>query len=234
MTSGLYHSVSRVQDYLKVISERLKPLLQRYISAEQLGFLKGRRIQDAIATAHECLHSIKQKNLKALVLKLDIHKAFDHIDWDFLRLILFSVGFEEKFSNWILSCVTNANIGVLINGEPSNFFKSERGLRQGCPLSPFLFILIMQGLSQLLAKRVEEQQLTNLVVYWMSLERIPAKIILILRRLSINFLWNDKVGNRRFHLCIGKSCPASYSRGLRFSLSSILHSWLAPFGEHSL
>jgi hypothetical protein len=80
----------------KVISERLKPLLQRYISAEQLGFLKGRRIQDAIATAHECLHSIKHKNIKALVLKLDIHKAFDHIDWEFLRLILFSVGFEKS------------------------------------------------------------------------------------------------------------------------------------------
>jgi hypothetical protein len=102
------------------------------------------------------------KNLKALVLKLDIKKAFDNIDWEFLRLILYSMGFGEKFCHWILSCVTSANFAVLINGEPTNFFKSARGLRQGCPLSPYLFILILEGLSRLLHKRVEEHQLSGL------------------------------------------------------------------------
>jgi len=113
----------------KVISNRIKPFLERSLSAEQLGFLKGRRIHDAIGAAHECLHSIKQKNLKALIMKLDLKKAFDCIDWDFLRLVLHAVGFREKFINWILSCVSSANLAVLINGDPSQFFKSERGLR---------------------------------------------------------------------------------------------------------
>jgi hypothetical protein len=126
--------------------------------------LKGRRIHDAIGAAHECLHSIKQKNLKALILKLDLKKAFDCIDWDFLRLVLHAVGFGEKFINWILSCVTSANLAVLINGEPTHFFKSERGLRQGCPLSPYLFILIMEGLSILLTKSFSEHQISGIKV----------------------------------------------------------------------
>jgi hypothetical protein len=90
----------------KVIANRIKPFLGRSLSAEQLGFLKGRRIQDAIGAAHECIHSIKQKNIKALIMKLDLKKAFDSIDWDFLRLVLFTAGFGEKLSNWILACVT--------------------------------------------------------------------------------------------------------------------------------
>jgi len=103
-------------------------MLDASLSERQLGFLKGRRIQDAIGAAHECLHNIKQKNQKALILKLDLKKAFDCIDWEFLRLILHAAGFGEQLINWILACVSNANFAVLINGEASSFFKSERGL----------------------------------------------------------------------------------------------------------
>jgi hypothetical protein len=138
--------------------------LDRCISAEQLGFLKGRRIQDAIGAAHECIHSIKQKKQKALILKLDLKRAFDCIDWGFLRLVLHAVGFGSKFIQWILSCVTSANFAVLINGEPSSFFKSGRGLRQGCPLSPYLFILIMEGLSLLLTKSFTDHQFSGIKV----------------------------------------------------------------------
>jgi hypothetical protein len=69
----------------KVIANRIKPILERSLSAEQLGFLKGRRIQDAIGVAHECIHSIFQKKQKALVMKLDLKKAFDSIDWEFFK-----------------------------------------------------------------------------------------------------------------------------------------------------
>jgi hypothetical protein len=148
----------------KVIANRIKPFLGRSLSAEQLGFLKGRRIQDAIGAAHECIHSIKQKNLKALIMKLDLRKAFDSIDWDFLRLVLYSAGFGENLSNWILACVTSANFAVLINGEATSYFKNERGLRQGCPLSPYLFILIMEGLSLLLTKNFTERKITGIKV----------------------------------------------------------------------
>jgi hypothetical protein len=148
----------------KVISSRIKPVLERSLSIEQLGFLKGRRIHDAIGVAHECIHSIFKRNQKAMIMKIDLKKAFDMVDWDFLRIILLSVGFGNSFTDWIMSCVSSANLSVLINGEASRFFKSERGLRQGCPLSPYLFILVLEGLSLLLTKSVTELRISGIQV----------------------------------------------------------------------
>jgi len=113
----------------KVISTRIKPVLERSLSSEQLGFLKGRRIHDAIGVAHESIHNIYQKKQKALIMKIDLKKAFDNVDWDYLRIILISVGFGINLTNWMMSCVTSTNLSVLINGEASRFFKSEKGLR---------------------------------------------------------------------------------------------------------
>jgi hypothetical protein len=84
------------------------------------------------------LHSIKVKKLKALVLKLDLVKAYDRVDWGFLRLVLLQIGMSLEVTDWILGCVSSANFVVLINGKPSRFFKSSRGLRQGCPFIPFI------------------------------------------------------------------------------------------------
>jgi hypothetical protein len=83
----------------KIIENRIKPFLSNCLSSEQLGFLKGRRIQEAIGLAHETLHSIKKKNIKSLVLKLDLKKAYDSIDWEYLRVVLLSVGFGTKLSD---------------------------------------------------------------------------------------------------------------------------------------
>jgi hypothetical protein len=153
----------------KIIANRIKPILSRSLSAEQLGFLKGRQIQDAIGTAHECLHNIKKKKkYKSLILKLDLQKAYDCIDWDLLRMILIQVGFGLQFTNWIMSCVSSSSFVVLINGEATNFFRSGRGLRQGCPLSPLLFILVLEGLS-LLLKESKATGKERIFVEWTSM-----------------------------------------------------------------
>jgi hypothetical protein len=83
----------------KIIANRIKPILSRFLSREQLGFLKGRQILDAIGTAQECLHNIHHKKSRALILKLDLKKAFDCIDWDYLRLILTQLGFSHSIDN---------------------------------------------------------------------------------------------------------------------------------------
>jgi hypothetical protein len=100
----------------------LKQILSKALSIEQFGFLKEREILDVVGVAQECLHNIKTKKLKALVLKLDLHKDYDCVNWDFLRLILLKSGIGLKSTNWIMSCVTTSNFVILINGGPTTFF----------------------------------------------------------------------------------------------------------------
>jgi hypothetical protein len=107
---------------------------------------------DAVGMAHKFLHSIKKNNLKALILKLDLKKTYNYINWDFLRLVLIQESFGLLVMNWIMSCVTSVTYTMLVNGETSKIFHRGKGLRKGCPLSPLLFILVMEGLSILLKK----------------------------------------------------------------------------------
>lgn len=90
------------------------------------------------------------KKLSALLLKMDLIKAYDRIDWVFLQLILFHVGLEGDTVSWIMACVSNVHFAILVNGAPTGFFHGQRGLRQGCPLSPLLFLIVIDGLSCLI------------------------------------------------------------------------------------
>jgi hypothetical protein len=148
----------------KIIAARIKTSLSVGISKEQFGFLEGRQITDAIGVVQEALHSIKVKNIKALVLKLDLIKAYDRVDWGFLRLVLLQVGMSLEATDWILGCVSSANFVVLINGKPTSFFKSTRGLRQGFPLSPLLFLLIVEGLSRAIQEQVRDKKIEGIPV----------------------------------------------------------------------
>jgi hypothetical protein len=85
-------------------------------------------------------------------MKIDLSKAYDKVNWLFLRLVLFQIGLSLQSVNWIMGCVESANFAVLINGSPSGFFKASRGLKQECPLSPFPFLLVAEGLNRLIAK----------------------------------------------------------------------------------
>jgi hypothetical protein len=86
----------------KIIDTRIKSFLSKSISKEQFGFLEGRQITDAIGVAQEALHSIKVKKSKALVLKLDMMKSYDRVDWGFLRLVLLHIGLSLEATDWIM------------------------------------------------------------------------------------------------------------------------------------
>ena len=105
-------------------------------------------MHEAIGVAQEGLHSAKTKNKKGAILKIDLSKAFDKVSWIYLRLLLTHLGFNYSFIKWIFACITTASFVVLINGAASHFFHAERGLRQGCRLSPLLFLLVVEGLSR--------------------------------------------------------------------------------------
>ena len=129
---------------------RLKPFLDASISPQQFGFLKNRQILDPIAITQEVLHTVKTRKRCALILKLELAKYFDRVNWTFIHLILIQIGVPLVGVNWILRCISSANFVVLINGSPSSFFPPSHGIRQGYHLSPLLFILVIEGLSLLI------------------------------------------------------------------------------------
>ena len=85
-----------------------------------------------------------------MLCKLEIEKAYNHVNWEFLMFLLQQCGFSEKWRRWIKCCISTVKFSILINGCPSDFFGSSRGLRQGDPLSPFLFDIVMEALSRML------------------------------------------------------------------------------------
>ena len=80
-----------------------------------------------------------------MVLKLDLEKSFDKVNWTYLRLILLQIGVPLEGVNWIMGCVSTVKFAIMVNGTPSSFFTAMHGIRKGCPLSPLLFILVIKG-----------------------------------------------------------------------------------------
>jgi hypothetical protein len=160
-----------------------------------------------------------------MVLKLDLQKAYDCINWDLLRMILIQIGLGVDMTNWIMSCVVSSSFVVLLNGEATDFFKSGRGLRQGCPLSPLLFILVMEGLSLLLKESQSDGLLTGIKVSRTIkiLHIMFVDDVIIMSNASLSEWWEiDKI--------IKLFCLAS---GLKVNVqkSTVLHEGLVGSGS---
>ncbi|XP_031091035.1 uncharacterized protein LOC115996030 [Ipomoea triloba] len=139
----------------KLLANRMKPLLGNLISESQSAFIPGRLITDNILVAAEVGHFLNRKQCGVAgwgALKLDMANAYDRMEWPFLKRMLEALGFAEGWINLIMLCVTTVSYDFLVNGTLSGQVVPTRGLRQGDPLSPYLFIICAEGLSLLLQK----------------------------------------------------------------------------------
>ncbi|CAN1315223.1 LINE-1 retrotransposable element ORF2 protein [Linum perenne] len=150
LVGGIYKILS------KLLASRLRRVIARVISEQQFAFVGGRQILDAVLIANELLDSRTRSNSPGLVFKLDIEKAFDHVNWECLLRVISKMGFDSKWTSWISACISSARFSILVNGEAAGYFGSTRGLRQGDSLSPLLFISVMEVLSRMLLMAQEE------------------------------------------------------------------------------
>jgi hypothetical protein len=147
----------------KCLVNRLRPILEEIVSPNQSAFVPGRLITDNALVAFECFHYIQQEKdpeKSFCAYKLDLSKAYDRVDWRFLEQMMQKIGFDHRWVKWIMTCVTSVRYAVKFNGAILDSFAPSRGLRQGDPLSPFLFLFIADGLSALLRQGIQQQVVT--------------------------------------------------------------------------
>lgn len=150
----------------KILANRLKPLLPNLISPNQTGFMEGRWINENGVLTQEMMHFMnKTKARRGWVgIKVDFAKAFDSMEWHFILQILRNFGFHDRFIHWISQCLTTPSFSILLNGSPHGFFKISRGLRQGDPISPYLFILGIEVFSRMMNKAENLNQLKGVKI----------------------------------------------------------------------
>ena len=150
----------------KIIVGRLRPLLNRMVDLAQVAFVPNRWINENVVLAHEIIHSFKHpmKNKGFLGIKLDFQKVYDRMEWRYLITVLKAFGFSKNFTNLIYQCLSLVQFSLLLSEGQCPSFNPSYGLRQGDPLSPYLFILGSEVLIRIINKEVADGNISRVKV----------------------------------------------------------------------
>jgi hypothetical protein len=149
--------------FSKAMNNRLENLCDRLLAPNQTAFVRGRYILESVVSAHEIIHEVVRSGQKGLVLKLEYEKSYDRVDWQFLEELLQSRGFLGRWATWVMNLVNGRSIAVKINDDTSTYFQPGKGLRQGDPLSPLLFNLVVDVFTRMLMKAADIGYITGLM-----------------------------------------------------------------------
>jgi len=138
----------------KVLENRLRLVVDKVISESQSVFVKDRQILDGVLITNEVVDEARKLKKELLLFKVDFEKAYDSVNWKYLDEVMSRMSFLVLWWKWIKECVSTATTSVLVNGSPTEEFPLERALRQGDPLSPFLFLLVAEGLNIIMTEMV--------------------------------------------------------------------------------
>ena len=153
--------------FSKVLANRLKTIMPQLISEHQSAFMSDHLILDNILVACETLHNMRNHNKGKtgfMALKLDMSKAYDRVEWSFMEKVLVKIGFQDRWVKLMMVCITTTSYSVLINEEPHGHITPSKGLRQGDPLSPYLFLMCTEGLHGLINKAANNGEIRGLSI----------------------------------------------------------------------
>lgn len=151
-----YRPISLVECSYKILEKmqvgRLSKVLKSVISASQSTFMQESNILDGVVVVNELIGCTKKKGEACMLLKVGFEKAYDSVSLEFLHYMLERMGFNGRWRYWIKECLVSASVSMLVNDSPTKEFYVSKGLQQGDPMAPFLFLIVAEGLTRLIKK----------------------------------------------------------------------------------